>query len=737
MAVENTAFFFIGELMTVQVTDRLSQLYVGNGVNTRFDFTFRIFDQEDEIGVAVRIKVGNEFEFLDETKYTVTINPDNLGGYVNFLDAPNPQTYFYIAGKTPVDQQLDITNYDNFYPDAIEKALDKLTAILQEWKHLVDFETQARILADLNYDELAQQRETELKAYIDGIASAITGQPVLGLPAKFVVDGAETQKAINDLNIQVVKSKSALEVLKPRIDGQVVLMTGYHENQFQGGDHFKYDKNQSAVNNGVTIINGWVKQFFNTELTVSACGAKFTDTDHSASLATGVSFATSLKRKLVIDFDLNVSKTTEINATLNIEGNGAAVQHSRSITASADIPIFTVKAGFSSESSRFTNLMFKAATGGTAAAFRSTSNGYLSQCTFDHCVFDRSLRYGIDANIILCDFQKCDFGSYQSAINSVGFKAIRCQGVVGTREPNANTFYNCIFRRGNDDYMIEWDSYGAQWHFFACDFEQNDCTKAIINCTAASPIMFVGGYIESNETTPYFIKTNGNSSTGFVPLITFQGVHFNQPALTAIAKNTMANYPKYKFEGCYGQLGCAMWESSTGVLNDITLLSSSFGNHFTLISGGSIGEIHTETYPSGYNHYLSRSYVDVSTKRISKLQQAITAGQAKGICSLANKDKSNTYGYGGTISVFAIFGNNLNGSGSSASYNLVVNKSANGQTVNLASKSGDTEGTANGQPSFSFSIVNNVLYVTPIGSSGNPSFFASFFIEATGNLSVS
>lgn len=736
MAVEITAFF-IGELMTVQVTDRLSQLYVGNGVNTRFDFTFRIFDQEDEIGVAVRIKVGNEFEFLDETKYTVTINPDNLGGYVNFFDAPNPQTYFYIAGKTPVDQQLDITNYDNFYPDAIEKALDKLTAILQEWKHLVDFETQARILADLNYDELAQQRETELKAYIDGIASAITGQPVLGLPAKFVVDGAETQKAINDLNIQVVKSKSALEVLKPRIDGQVVLMTGYYENQFQGGDHFKYDKSQSTVNNGVTIINGWVKQFFNTELTVSACGARQGNYDHTAALQLAVSTATSLKRKLIADIDLRVSASTDLSATLNIEGNGGAVQYSRSITAIADVPIFNVKAGFSSESSRFASLMFKASTGGTATAFRSTDNGYLSQCTFDHCVFDRSLRYGIDANIILCDFQKCDFGTYQSAINSVGFKAIRCQGVVGTREPNANTFYNCIFRRGNDDYMIEWDSYGAQWHFFACDFEQNDCTKAIINCTAASPIMFVGGYIESNETTPYFIKTNGNSATGFVPLTTFQSVHFNQPALTAIAKNTMANYPKYKFEGCYGQLGCALWESSTGVLNDITLLSSSFGNHFTLISGGSIGNIHTETYPSGYNHYLSRNYVDTSVKRISKLQQTISSGQAKGICSLANKDKSNTYGYGGTISVFAIFGNNLNGSGSSASYNLVVNKSANGQTVNLASKSGDTEGTANGQPSFSFSIVNNVLYVTPIGSSGNPSFFASFFIEATGNLSVS
>lgn len=737
MAVENTAFFFIGELMTVQVTDRLSQLYVGNGVNTRFDFTFRIFDQEDEIGVAVRIKVGNEFEFLDETKYTVTINPDNLGGYVNFLDAPNPQTYFYIAGKTPVDQQLDITNYDNFYPDAIEKALDKLTAILQEWKHLVDFETQARILADLNYDELAQQRETELKAYIDGIASAITGQPVLGLPAKFVVDGAETQKAINDLNIQVVKSKSALEVLKPRIDGQVVLMTGYYENQFQGGDHFKYDKSQSTVNNGVTIINGWVKQFSNTELTVSACGARQGNYDHTAALQLAVSTATSLKRKLIADIDLRVSASTDLSATLNIEGNGGAVQYSRSITAIADVPIFNVKAGFSSESSRFASLMFKASTGGTATAFRSTDNGYLSQCTFDHCVFDRSLRYGIDANIILCDFQKCDFGTYQSAINSVGFKAIRCQGVVGTREPNANTFYNCIFRRGNDDYMIEWDSYGAQWHFFACDFEQNDCTKAIINCTAASPIMFVGGYIESNETTPYFIKTNGNSTTGFVPLITFQSVHFNQPALTAIAKNTMANYPKYKFEGCYGQLGCALWESSTGVLNDITLLSSSFGNHFTLISGGSIGNIHTETYPSGYNHYLSRNYVDTSVKRISKLQQTISSGQAKSICTLANKDKNNSYSYGGFINVFAVFGNSLDASGSSATYNLIVNKGSSGQIVTVISKAGDTEGNTSGHPSFSFSLANNILSVTPIGSSGNPSFFASFFIEATGNLSVS
>ncbi|MEI5717921.1 hypothetical protein WBV54_09655 [Acinetobacter baumannii] len=195
--------------MTVQVSDRLSQLYVGNGINTRFDFTFRAFEQEDETGIGVRVKVGNDFEFIDESEYAVTLNPDNLGGYVTFVEPPSAVTFFYIAGKTPVDQLLDITNYDNFYPDAIERALDKLTAILQEWKHLVDFETQARILADIDYDELAKQREADLKAYIDGIASSIIGQPVVGLPSQFVTYGAGTQRDFNDAQVLLNSAQQA------------------------------------------------------------------------------------------------------------------------------------------------------------------------------------------------------------------------------------------------------------------------------------------------------------------------------------------------------------------------------------------------------------------------------------------------------------------------------------------------------------------------------------------------
>ncbi len=210
--------------MTVHVSDRLSQLYVGNGINTRFDFMFRAYEQEDETGIGVRVKVGNEFEFIDESEYAVTFHPDDMGGYITFVKPPSAETFFYIAGKTPVDQLLDITNYDNFYPDAIERALDKLTAILQEWKHLVDFETQARILADIDYDQLAIQREAELKAYIDGIASSIIGQPVVGLPAQFVIDGEENQHQINNQTIRTIKSVSDLINIRNPRNGQVVFV---------------------------------------------------------------------------------------------------------------------------------------------------------------------------------------------------------------------------------------------------------------------------------------------------------------------------------------------------------------------------------------------------------------------------------------------------------------------------------------------------------------------------------
>ncbi|EPQ3971304.1 exo-alpha-sialidase [Acinetobacter baumannii] len=188
--------------MTVPISDRLSQLYVGNGTNTRFDFTFRVFDQEDATGIAVRKKGSTDFETVDPSAYVVTINPDNMGGYITFNSPPVVGMYFYIAGETPLDQLLDITNYDNFYPEALEAALDKVTSMLQERSTQLDLEKQARILADIHYDALAMEREENLENRITSYINAVIGitNPKIfdGITDRMVItEDGRTQREFN------------------------------------------------------------------------------------------------------------------------------------------------------------------------------------------------------------------------------------------------------------------------------------------------------------------------------------------------------------------------------------------------------------------------------------------------------------------------------------------------------------------------------------------------------------
>lgn len=298
MAVEITAFF-IGGNMTIPVTERLSQLYVGNGVNTRFDFVFRVFDQEDQTGIAVRLKVGSDFEFMDSSLYKVTVNQDGIGGFVTLLTPPDSSTYFYISGNTPVDQLLDITNYDNFYPDAIERALDKITAILQEWYNQIGFETQARILADIDYDQLAQARENELKAYIDGLIASINGDSILGV--QFITN-VET---VND--IQYLLKWNGRKVHVNSYNPAILALA----TPFVGGGLFTYVDSLANVNNGVTVFNGWVRDTSALKLTTHDAGlvGDGSDTDATTRLQ---SIADAVSDGFEVEFIGNYSIKTNI-----------------------------------------------------------------------------------------------------------------------------------------------------------------------------------------------------------------------------------------------------------------------------------------------------------------------------------------------------------------------------------------------------------------------------------------
>ena len=287
--------------MTVPVSDRQSQLYVGNGVNTRFDFTFRVFNQEDESGVIVRVKNGTEFENMDKSTYQVYVNQGETGGYVTFNTAPDSQTFFYIIGGTPIDQLLDITNYDNFYPDAIERALDKLTAILQEWNYLLSSEVQSRILSDIDYDQLAQVRENELKAYIDGLVASINGDSMLG--TQFIT---------------YVNSISDLQYLL-KWSGRTAYVKSIEKN-------YTYKPNLTIPENGVTVVGKWEMQIQEAYYASWFCPDSSIDNvnePQTANIEIGYRYATDKGREFIIDQVYYVESTVHnaLNSYPPLVGN--------------------------------------------------------------------------------------------------------------------------------------------------------------------------------------------------------------------------------------------------------------------------------------------------------------------------------------------------------------------------------------------------------------------------------
>lgn len=78
-----------------------------------------------------------------------------------------------------------------------------------------------------------------------------------------------------------VSSISALSIL-PGKDGDHVLVKGYNEGSELGGGEFYYSSASALVNNGVTIINGWVKKTPNNILTDYDCGRLPGDTSDAS-----------------------------------------------------------------------------------------------------------------------------------------------------------------------------------------------------------------------------------------------------------------------------------------------------------------------------------------------------------------------------------------------------------------------------------------------------------------------
>lgn len=122
--------------MTIASADTVTSI-TGNGVTTAIPVPF-VFFGEDELEVIERvIASGVETTKALSTDYTVAGGGGDVGT-VTANVAPPATVQWFVRRNTKRTQQTDLTENDNLPAEALERALDRLAAVMQEFGELVD-----------------------------------------------------------------------------------------------------------------------------------------------------------------------------------------------------------------------------------------------------------------------------------------------------------------------------------------------------------------------------------------------------------------------------------------------------------------------------------------------------------------------------------------------------------------------------------------------------------------------
>jgi hypothetical protein len=115
--------------MPVTSETREAGPYTGNGSTTAFAFAFVVFSGSD-----LRVLLdGTELTYT--THYTVALNADqdnSPGGTVTMLTAPAAGKVLNIYSDVRPVQGVRLLNLGGFYPTVITRALDRITAVVQQ-----------------------------------------------------------------------------------------------------------------------------------------------------------------------------------------------------------------------------------------------------------------------------------------------------------------------------------------------------------------------------------------------------------------------------------------------------------------------------------------------------------------------------------------------------------------------------------------------------------------------------
>ena len=108
--------------------------FSGNGSQTSFPFTFKVF-QASDLYVVLTDSSGVETVQTLTSQYTVSLNSNqdtNPGGSVVMLTAPASGYTLTLSSQVPQTQNLVLTNTGGFYPTVLNDEFDKLTILIQQ-----------------------------------------------------------------------------------------------------------------------------------------------------------------------------------------------------------------------------------------------------------------------------------------------------------------------------------------------------------------------------------------------------------------------------------------------------------------------------------------------------------------------------------------------------------------------------------------------------------------------------
>ena len=126
--------------MAIPSETRRAGPFQGNGVQTQFEFEFKIFDPS-EVRVMVSTDEGLSESELDSDAYSCVLNDDQdttPGGTVTLNAALAVGSTMSILSAVPYAQTMVLTNRGGFYPDILNESADRAVILAQQLLETVE-----------------------------------------------------------------------------------------------------------------------------------------------------------------------------------------------------------------------------------------------------------------------------------------------------------------------------------------------------------------------------------------------------------------------------------------------------------------------------------------------------------------------------------------------------------------------------------------------------------------------